>query len=455
MTDLRAAQARPQAVRGAPDRLLGAAAAARPRRHPGEAQHRPLHAAAAAIRFADGSEEEIDLVVYCTGYKMTFPFFEPEVFAAPDNRLPLYRRVASVERPGLYFIGFIQPLGPIMPLAEAQCEWVADLLGGRAALPPAEEMRTRDRDAKKGRCGSASSPLSVIRSRSTSIPTCARSGASESRLRSGLDDPGAAARRAGRQRHRGAAAVGPAARAARQLRLRPPALEAAVGVLGRASGSGVAWLAHQTSQIDPRTGIFRTTSRKKIGQNPVTGLSVESQLGPAAFVLEAARPGDQRFGFGLLEAEVRLGRDQQGRLRPRPRPLVTALVEVVVDPGHRPALRSRPSSGPSFQWAEPKRAAPSKVRWGSSGRPSMLRQVVVRFVLPAGGPDQLVVLGEPLQPLAGEQRDAVDHAVDQLEPGHLGWSGGSSKPNREMTPSTSTARIGRLIEDERPASYQR
>jgi len=93
------------------------------------------------IRFVDGSEEEIDLVVYCTGYKITFPFFDPKVFAAPDNRLPLYRRVVSVERPGLYFIGFIQPLGPIMPLAEAQCEWVADLLGGRATLPPAGEMK--------------------------------------------------------------------------------------------------------------------------------------------------------------------------------------------------------------------------------------------------------------------------------------------------------------------------
>ncbi|MGN6254589.1 MAG: flavin-containing monooxygenase [Solirubrobacterales bacterium] len=94
-----------------------------------------------AVRFVDGSEEEIDLVVYCTGYKMTFPFFDPKVLSAPDNRLPLYRRVVSVERPGLYFIGFIQPLGPIMPLAEAQCEWVADLLSGRAFLPPAGEMK--------------------------------------------------------------------------------------------------------------------------------------------------------------------------------------------------------------------------------------------------------------------------------------------------------------------------
>jgi dimethylaniline monooxygenase (N-oxide forming) len=93
------------------------------------------------VRFVDGSSEEIDLVVYCTGYKMTFPFFDPKVLSAPDNRLPLYRRVVSVERPGLYFIGFIQPLGPIMPLAEAQAEWIADLFGGAATLPPAGEMK--------------------------------------------------------------------------------------------------------------------------------------------------------------------------------------------------------------------------------------------------------------------------------------------------------------------------
>jgi len=104
------------------------------------------------VRFADGSEEQIDLVVYCTGYKITFPFFDPEVFSAPDNRLPLYRRVVSVERPGLFFIGFIQPFGPIMPLAEAQSEWVADVLAGRVALPAAEEMK-RDIAAEEERMG--------------------------------------------------------------------------------------------------------------------------------------------------------------------------------------------------------------------------------------------------------------------------------------------------------------
>ncbi len=94
------------------------------------------------VRFVDGGEEEIDLVVYCTGYKISFPFLSPQVFEARDNRMPLYRRLVSVDDPGLYFMGFIQPLGPIMPIAEAQAEWIADLLTGKATLPPEEEMRT-------------------------------------------------------------------------------------------------------------------------------------------------------------------------------------------------------------------------------------------------------------------------------------------------------------------------
>jgi thioredoxin reductase len=94
------------------------------------------------VRFADGSEEEIDLVVYCTGYRISFPFFDPNLISAADNRLRLYRRVASVEHPGLYFLGFIQPLGAIMPVAEAQAEWVADLVSGQGALPSVAEMRS-------------------------------------------------------------------------------------------------------------------------------------------------------------------------------------------------------------------------------------------------------------------------------------------------------------------------
>lgn len=93
------------------------------------------------VRFADGSEEEVDLVIYCTGYKISFPFFDPDLLAAPDNNIPLYRRVVSIQHPTLFFIGLVQPLGAIMPLAEAQSEWVADLLSGRGSLPGTAEMQ--------------------------------------------------------------------------------------------------------------------------------------------------------------------------------------------------------------------------------------------------------------------------------------------------------------------------
>lgn len=93
------------------------------------------------VFFADGSFGEYDVVVYCTGYRVNFPFFDETVVRAEDNRVDLYRRVVHPDHPGLYFVGLIQPLGAIMPLAEAQAQWVADLVTSRAALPPEEEMR--------------------------------------------------------------------------------------------------------------------------------------------------------------------------------------------------------------------------------------------------------------------------------------------------------------------------
>ncbi|MDF2692321.1 MAG: Monooxygenase [Labilithrix sp.] len=93
------------------------------------------------VRFVDGSIEPADVIVYCTGYKVTFPFFDPAFIEAKDNDLPLFMRVFHPEHRGLGFIGLLQPLGAIMPLAEAQGRWLVRLLEGDYALPPATEMR--------------------------------------------------------------------------------------------------------------------------------------------------------------------------------------------------------------------------------------------------------------------------------------------------------------------------
>jgi dimethylaniline monooxygenase (N-oxide forming) len=92
------------------------------------------------VRFTDGSEVHADVVVYCTGYKISFPFFDTDFLAAPDNHIELFRRVFHPEIAGLFFIGLLQPLGAIMPLSEAQGAWVGDYLRGEYALPSPAEL---------------------------------------------------------------------------------------------------------------------------------------------------------------------------------------------------------------------------------------------------------------------------------------------------------------------------
>jgi len=92
------------------------------------------------VVFTDGSSVHADVVVYCTGYKITFPFFDETFIAAPDNHIELFLRVFHPDHRDLAFIGLLQPLGAIMPLAEAQGQWVAEYLGGRYALPSRQEM---------------------------------------------------------------------------------------------------------------------------------------------------------------------------------------------------------------------------------------------------------------------------------------------------------------------------
>jgi cation diffusion facilitator CzcD-associated flavoprotein CzcO len=102
------------------------------------------------IRFEDGSEVEADVVVYCTGYKVTFPFFDEDFISAPDNDLPLFRRVFKPGFDNLFFVGLLQPLGAVMPLAEAQGRWIASYLRGEYALPAPGELEadiSREREA--------------------------------------------------------------------------------------------------------------------------------------------------------------------------------------------------------------------------------------------------------------------------------------------------------------------
>jgi len=87
------------------------------------------------IRFEDGSVERIDAIIYATGYRISFPFFDPDFISAPGNRLPLFKRMFKPGIDDLAFIGLAQAIPTLFPFAETQSKFAARWLSGEWALP--------------------------------------------------------------------------------------------------------------------------------------------------------------------------------------------------------------------------------------------------------------------------------------------------------------------------------
>jgi hypothetical protein len=97
------------------------------------------------VRFADGTVERVDAIIYATGYKITFPFFDPAFLSAPGNVLSLYKRMFKPGIDDLAFIGLGQAIPTIFPFAECQSKLAGRWLGGDWALPSAAEMEAEIR----------------------------------------------------------------------------------------------------------------------------------------------------------------------------------------------------------------------------------------------------------------------------------------------------------------------
>jgi len=92
------------------------------------------------VRFVDGTIEEVDVIVFGTGYKISFPFFDPAFISAPGNVLSLYKRMFKPSIDDMAFIGLGQAIPTIFPFAECQSKLAGRWLGGDWALPTTAEM---------------------------------------------------------------------------------------------------------------------------------------------------------------------------------------------------------------------------------------------------------------------------------------------------------------------------
>jgi cation diffusion facilitator CzcD-associated flavoprotein CzcO len=102
------------------------------------------------VRFTDGTVEQVDAIIYATGYQISFPFFDEDFISAPENRLSLYKRMFKPGVDDLAFIGLGQAIPTIFPFAECQAKLAAQWLAGDWALPATAEMSAEvERDERR------------------------------------------------------------------------------------------------------------------------------------------------------------------------------------------------------------------------------------------------------------------------------------------------------------------
>jgi hypothetical protein len=95
------------------------------------------------VRFADGTEEELDAIVLGTGYEVDLPFLSDEVRRAldPDSQnLDLYKFTFHHDLEGLAFIGTADVMGPHFTVLELQARWIAYVWSGARPAPSSEAM---------------------------------------------------------------------------------------------------------------------------------------------------------------------------------------------------------------------------------------------------------------------------------------------------------------------------
>jgi hypothetical protein len=88
------------------------------------------------VEFTNGEREAFDIICCCTGFWITFPFFDKSFIDFQHaGKVPLLLKMMHPEHKGLYFIGLFQPLGCIWPLADYQALLACQEILGKYRRP--------------------------------------------------------------------------------------------------------------------------------------------------------------------------------------------------------------------------------------------------------------------------------------------------------------------------------
>ena len=80
------------------------------------------------VRFTDGTADEIDLVLFATGFKISIPFIDQELLNWQGDRPDLFLNIFHPQRDDLFIAGLIQPDSGQWGLVDYQAQLVARYL---------------------------------------------------------------------------------------------------------------------------------------------------------------------------------------------------------------------------------------------------------------------------------------------------------------------------------------
>ncbi|XP_078524904.1 senecionine N-oxygenase-like [Lissotriton helveticus] len=94
-----------------------------------------------SVHFQDGSLQQADVFIFCTGYNYRFPFLmhQTGLQAGGVSLPPLYKHLIHPELPNLFFIGLCTAVCPFI-LFDCQVQYCLAVLSGSCRLPPQEVM---------------------------------------------------------------------------------------------------------------------------------------------------------------------------------------------------------------------------------------------------------------------------------------------------------------------------
>jgi cation diffusion facilitator CzcD-associated flavoprotein CzcO len=87
------------------------------------------------VRFVDGREDEVDLILYATGYHVSFPFIDRAHLNYVDGSPRLFMNVFHPERNDLFCIGLIQPDSGQFGIVDDQAKLVAQFVRSLSGKP--------------------------------------------------------------------------------------------------------------------------------------------------------------------------------------------------------------------------------------------------------------------------------------------------------------------------------